>query len=212
MQAEQVFPYFIMTRIPPGLTGLILAALISAAMSSLDSDLNCLAAVGVEDYYRRFNPQSTDQQCLVLGRVIVILSGLLAIGVACLYVLFEGKGVLGIVFTLYSIFSGGIAGLFILAFFCPRANKQGLYVGIIACVLFTAYALLTTNTYRILGWELHWELGRFNFPHHKYMIGVYSHLVLLGVGYVSSLFFGSERPPKNLTVYGWLQRRRSQSQ
>jgi SSS family solute:Na+ symporter len=208
IQAEEVFPYFIMTRIPPGLTGLILAALISAAMSSLDSDLNCLAAVGVEDYYRRFKPGCTDKQCLSMGRIIVILSGIFAIGVACLYVHFEGKGVLGIIFTLYSIFSGGIAGLFILAFFCPRANKQGLYIGIIACVLFTAYALLTKNTYNILGIKLHLELGRFNFTHHKYMIGVYSHLVLFTVGYLASLFFKSKRPASNLTFYGWLEKRR----
>jgi SSS family solute:Na+ symporter len=208
LKAEEVFPYFIMTQIPAGVTGLILAALISAAMSSLDSDLNCLAAVGVEDYYRRFKPGSTDKQCLTLGRIIVVVSGIFAIGVACLYVHFEGKGVLGIIFTLYSIFSGGIAGLFVLAFFCPRANKKGLYIGMVACILFTGYALLTKNTYNIFGRELHLELGRFNFTHHPYMLGVYSHLVLFGVGYVASLFFTCERPAKHLTFYGWLEHRR----
>ncbi len=210
IKAEEVFPYFIMTVIPPGVTGLILAALISAAMSSLDSDLNCLAAVGVEDYYRRFKPGCTDKQCLILGRIIVIVSGICAIGIACLYVHFEGRGVLGIIFTLYSIFSGGIAGLFILAFFCPRANKEGLYIGIIACILFTAYALLTKNTYNIFGMKLHLELGRFNFTHHEYMLGVYSHLVLFGVGYLASLFFPSKTPAANLTFYGWLEKRRAQ--
>jgi len=208
-EAEEVFPHFIMTSMPIGVTGLILAALISAAMSSLDSDLNCLAAVGVQDYYRRFKTNCTDRQCLRLGKIIVTISGVLAIGVACLYVYFDGKGVLGIIFTLYSIFSGGIAGLFALAFFCPRANKQGLYFGIAACVLFTAYALLTKNTYSILGLTLHLDLGRFNFTHHKYMIGVYSHIVLFVVGYIASLFFPSQPPEKHLTIYGWLEKGRS---
>ena len=209
IKPEEVFPYFIMTRIPTGVTGLILAALISAAMSSLDSDLNCLAAVGVEDYYRRFKRGGTDKQCLTLGRIIVVISGIFAIGVACLYVYFEGRGVLGIIFTLYSIFSGGIAGLFVLTFFCPRANKKGLYIGMAACILFTAYTLLTKTTYNIFGMKLHLEMGKFNFTHHEYMLGVYSHLVLFGVGYVASLFFPSQRPAKNLTFYGWLEKRRS---
>lgn len=85
-----------------------------------------------------------------------------------------------------------------------------LHVGIAACILFTAYALLTKNTYNIFGIKLHLELGRFNFRHHQYMLGVYSHLVLFGVGYLASLFFPSKRPPENLTFYGWLQKRRAQ--
>ncbi len=144
-RADAVFPYFIMTQLPTGVTGLILAALMAAAISSLDSDLNCLAAVGVEDYYIRLRPGSTDAERLRMGKILVAVAGLGAIGVASLYVRAGNKGVLGIVFTLYAIFSGGIAGMFLLGLFSRRANKQGLYVGIAACVVFTAYALLTST-------------------------------------------------------------------
>jgi len=92
---DKVFPYFIMSQLPAGVTGLILAALISAAMSSLDSDLNCLAAVGVEDYYRRFKRNATDKQCLNVGKIIVTICGFFAIGIACLYVHFGGKARFG---------------------------------------------------------------------------------------------------------------------
>ena len=213
IKAEEVFPLFIMTQLPPGITGLILAALTSAAMSSLDSDLNCLAAIGVEDYYKRFKPRCTDRECLSMGRITVCISGLLAIGVACIYIYYGSQGILGIIFTVYSIFSGGIAGMFILAFFFPRANKQGLYFGIAACVLFTAYAMLTSQPFTVEGQKKllldlnsMFSVGWLNFPHHKYMIGVYNHIVLLVVGYVASLFFHAERPAKNLTVYGWLEK------
>lgn len=203
---DKVFPYFIMSQLPAGITGLILAAMASAAMSSLDSDLNCLAAVGVEDFYRRFKPGATDRQCLFLGKAIVVVCGVFAVGVACLYVRFGGPAIFGTVLALYAIFSGGIAGIFLLAFFTVRTNRQGLNVGITACILFTAYALLTSTPFDLGGSEKQQllDLGRFNFTHHKYMLGVYSHLVLLVVGYGTSLFFHNGQDIRHLTLYGWL--------
>jgi SSS family solute:Na+ symporter len=206
IQGDKVFPYFIMTQLPPGVTGLILAALLAAAMSSLDSDLNSLAAVGVEDYYRRFKPDAPDASCLRLGRWIVVGSGIFAIGVACFYAAYGGEAVLGTIFALYAIFSGGIAGIFFLAFFTVRTSAKGLYVGIGACVAFTAWAILTST--RIEGGDgarrLLVDLGRYNFPHHKYMMGVYSHVVVIVVGYAASLLFRQTRSVKDLTLYGWL--------
>ena len=203
---DKVFPFFVMSQLPAGVTGLIVAALASAAMSSLDSDLNCLAAVGVEDYYRRFKADATDRQCLVLGKMVVVVCGLFAVGIACLYVHFGGKAILGTVFALYAIFSGGIAGIFLLAFFTVRTNRKGLYTGIGACVLFTAYALLTSTKFDLGGPEKQQilDMGRLNFTHHKYMLGVYSHFVLFAVGYAASFFFHPDKDVKHLTLYGWL--------
>jgi SSS family solute:Na+ symporter len=213
IRADAVFPYFIMTQLPVGITGLILAALIAAAISSLDSDMNCLAAIGVEDYYVRLKPKSTDKQRLLMGKILVAVSGLAAIGVASLYLLAGNKGVLGIVFTLYAIFSGGIAGLFLLGLFSRRANKQGLYIGMVACILFTGWAVLTSTPFTIGGEnKLLIDMGNFNFTHHKYMLGVYSHFVLFGVGYLTSFFFKSEAPAENLTIYGWMKKNRQNTE
>ena len=211
MRPEGVFPYFIMTELPAGVTGLVLAALVAAAMSSLDSDLNCLSAIGVEDYYRRFNPAASDQQCLRVGRWIVVVCGLLSVGAACLYVRTAGATVLAMVFTLYAVFSGGIAGLLALGFFTRRANRRGAYIGIAACIVFTAYAVLTTTPISFGGGKrLLLDLGSFNFPHHKYMLGVYSHLVLFIVGYLASLLFPAGRSSdQDLTIYSLLRRRRT---
>ena len=203
---DGVFPYFIMSELPAGVTGLILTALIAAGMSTLDSDMNSLAAVGVEDYYRRLKPNATDKQRLHIGKIIVIISGLTATSIACLYVHFGGEAILGTIFELYAVFSGGIAGLFVLGFFTVRTNRKGLYIGIAACVLFTAYALLTSTKFDLGGPEKEklLDLGRFNFTHHKYMLGVYSHVVLFVVGYLASFFFRPDKDIKNLTLYGWL--------
>ena len=200
---DRVFPHFILTELPIGVIGLILSALIAAAISSLDSDMNCLSAVAVEDYYFRFKKEATDEQKLKFGKLIVVLSGLAAVCVGTLYVVLGGEGVLGIVFGLYAIFSGGIAGIFLLGLFSKRANRQGLNIGIIACIIFTAYAVLTSQKF---GNSILLDLGRWNFPHHKYMLGVYSHLIVVVVGYMASLLFKSPPLEKNLTIYELLSR------
>jgi SSS family solute:Na+ symporter len=210
--ADKVFPYFIMTQLPAGVTGLILVALVSAAMSTLQSELNCLAAIGVQDFYRRMKPDASDRQTLNMGKLIVLVCGIGSLGIACLYVEWGGEAILGTLFAMYAIFSGGIAGIFLLAFFTVRTNRKGLYVGIAACVLFTAYAVLTSTKFDLGGGQkqLLVNLGRFNFTHHEYMLGVYSHVVLFVVGYVASLLFRADRDVKQLTLYGWLERRRGQ--
>lgn len=204
MKPDEVFPFFIMTKLPVGVVGLVLSALIAAAISSLDSDLNCLSAICLEDYYLRLRPNTPERKQVMLGKLFIVLSGFGAIAVALFYVHAGGKGVLGIVFTLYSIFSGGIAGMFLLGIFSKRANKQGLYFGIGASVLFTAYALLT-STPLDKGSDLILDLGVFNYPHHKYMIGVYSHVVLFSVAWVASRFYKGKVIDDRLTYYGWKQ-------
>ena len=210
MKADAVFPYFILTELPIGLTGLILSALTAAAISSLDSDINCLSAVAVQDFYARFKKNVTDKQKLVFGKWMVVASGLGALIVASIYVLMEGKGVLGIIFTLYAIFSGGIAGMFLLGLFSKRANKKGLYTGIAACVLFTGWAVLTSSTVGS-GEEkrLMLDMGNLNYGHHKYMLGVYSHVVLFVVGWIASFFFKADPTEENLTWVGWRKLQRA---
>lgn len=210
-KSDRVFPYFIMDQLPIGITGLILAALMSAALSSLDADLNCLSAVIVEDYYRKARPSSTDRERLVIGKIAVVICGVSAMIIASAYVAYSTGGVLGKVFALYAIVSGGIAGLFVLGFFTTRANRKGCYVGIIACILFTSYAFLSSfklqnpdGTTRIfLDLNKIFGVDYLNFPHHKYMLGVYSHLVLFGVAYIASFFFKHDKDLTGLTFYGW---------
>ena len=203
--ADKVFPYFISTQLPVGAVGLVLAALVAAALASLQSDLNCLSAIGIADYYRRLKPNSTDKQQLRMGRILVLVAGLLMLTVAYLYVTLEGEGVLGVVFGLYAIFSAGIVGIFLLGLLSRRANWQGLYIGIAVCVLFTAYAVLTTTK---IGDAPILDLGKYNFPHHKYMLGVYSHLIVLIVGYFASLFFKAQPVEEHLTIYGYLKNKK----
>jgi SSS family solute:Na+ symporter len=211
IKSDAVFPHFITTQLPPGLIGLILSALIAAAISSLDADLNCLAAVGVDDYYKRLYPKSSGAQQLRMGKILVMVAGLASILIASFYVYAgESDGILSTVFMLYAIFSGGIAGMLLLGLFVNRANKKGLSIGIVACILFTGYALLT-STATGTGDQRHLilDFGDYNYTHHRYMLGVYSHFVLFFVGWIASYFFPKVDVPANLTYYGYLEKKRS---
>lgn len=208
---DEVFPYFIATEMPIGITGLIVAALVAGAISSIDSDVNCISAVVVEDYYSRIFKKATDKQKLRVGRWSVIVIGLAAIGIALIYVSWGGQGVLGSLFGLYAIVSAGIVGVFMLGLFSRRANWQGLYIGIAAAVLFTAYAVLTSKPFDMGGGEkqLLLDFGeKWNFQQSTYMLGVYSHVIVLVVGYIASLFFHTPLADKELTIYGYFEERR----
>jgi len=211
IRPDAVFPYFIVNNLPTGVVGLIVASLVSAAICSLGADLNCLAAVGVEDYYKRIYPNKTDQQYLKAGKWLVVLAGIGSLAIAALYLSAGDEGVLGIVFTLYAIFSGGIAGIFLLGLFTSRANKQGLSIAIVACIIFTGYAFLTSTKIGTGGHKiLLLDLGKYNFKHNKLMLGVYSHFVIIIVGYLASLFFPKPELDKNLLYSGWLKSKKEQ--
>ena len=210
-EAAAVFPYYMMTQLPVGVVGFIVAALISAAICSLSADLNSLAAVGVEDYYKKMRPTASDENYLSVSKWLIVVSGCISVLIGSLYLYAGNEGVLGVIFTIYAIFSGGIVGIFMLGIFSARANKQGVNIGIIVCVLFTAYAFLTSTEVGLEGHKMRLlDFGRYNFTHHKLMLGVYSHLIVIVVGYIASLFYPKPVLDTNLLYSGWLQNKRNE--
>ena len=86
-----------------------------------------------------------------------------------------------------------------------------MYIGIAVAVLYTAYAVLTSTKVDIDGdgvKQTLLDLGDWNFSHHKYMLGVYSHLIVLVVGYVASFFFKTPLADKELTIWGYYEDRK----
>jgi SSS family solute:Na+ symporter len=171
-KAEQVFPHFIVAHIPAGFAGLFIASLFGSAMSMMASDMNCLAVIGVEDYYRLLRPKSTDKERLLAGRWIVVACGIGAAAAGWLLERTHGSA-LSLYYTIASIVAGGLAGLFMLAFLCGRAGRTAGQVAVIASLVATAWATLTANDGKML------NLERWNFPWHTYMIGAVGNLVLL---------------------------------
>jgi solute:Na+ symporter, SSS family len=201
-RADQVFPYYIVTQMPVGLGGLFLAALFGAAMSMLASDLNCLGLILVEDFYSHFFPGKTDAQRLRFGKVSIILCGALAITVALRLSNTSGSA-LAAYYTATAIVAGGLAGLFLLAFLSQRAGRAAAIVGIVANLIFTAYATVTLDGGKIL------NLHRYNYPWSEYTIGVFGNLLLLGAGLLYAVLFPARSDRRSTaTLWGWLADRK----
>ncbi|HEY3761654.1 MAG TPA: sodium:solute symporter [Verrucomicrobiae bacterium] len=199
---DEIFPYFLTTQIPAGLAGIIMAALYSAAMSTMSSDLNCLSAVGVEDYYRRARPNATDRERLMAGKIIVAVCGVIAVGVA-LFIAGKGQGALVLYYAATAIVAGGLAGMFLLAFLSRRANRQGVWIGIIAMLAFTVWAVCTSGETKVV------DLGDYNYTWPSVMIGVIGHVIVVVVGWTTSWLFPADPNTKlEWTLWGWLKKRK----
>jgi len=125
-KGDQVFPYFIARQVPAGLKGLIIAAILAAAMSTVDSALNCSATVLLLDFHKRyFNPDIGEQASVVFLRLATVVWGLLGTGAAILMI--RAKSILDIWWQISGIFGGALLGLFLLAFLRVRLRLwQGL--------------------------------------------------------------------------------------
>lgn len=189
-KADQMFPYFLSQHLPPGVLGLLLACLTGSAMTMLASDLNSMAVVAVEDFYRAFRPRSTDQERLVAAKAFVVATGLANIGTALLLVQSKGSA-LSSWFAVSAIASGGLMGLFFLAWMSERATPAGVYCGIAANLGFSAWAALTKGAKPLV------DLGPWNFPYDELLIGVIGNVLLFTVGlaasYVPPISSGAER-------------------
>jgi SSS family solute:Na+ symporter len=126
-----VFPTFIMTRMPVGLVGLMIAAIFVAAMSASGGELNALATATIIDFYRRyFVKSSSDSHYVVVSKIATIAWGLFACLVAMQA---AGQGSLIEVVNRYGSFVyGSLLGVFILAIGTKRATATGAFVGLIA--------------------------------------------------------------------------------
>jgi len=130
-KGDEVFPYFIATQLPVGLKGLMIAAIVAAAMSTVDSALNCSATVLLLDFHKRyFAPEIREKGSVLYLRLATVACGLLGIGFAVLII--RAQSALDIWWQISGIFGGGILGLFILSLLRVRLR---LWQGLVSIVL-----------------------------------------------------------------------------
>ncbi|GJM33594.1 MAG: sodium:solute symporter [Saprospiraceae bacterium] len=140
--SDRIFPYFIVTELPVGITGLLVASIFAAGMSTISTSFNSSATVILTDYYNKyFKKTATDKEAmrvLYLSSVVISVLGI-AIGVAMINV----KSALDAWWKLASIFSGGMLGLFLLGAFSERKNVLGAIIGVIVGLLVIVWLSLS---------------------------------------------------------------------
>jgi Na+(H+)/acetate symporter ActP len=126
-----IFPTFVLTQLPAGFVGLILVAILAAAMSTVESELNSLSTATVVDFYRRYvTRDGSDQHYLIVSRVSTLFWG----GFATFCALYMGHlgSAIEAVNRIGSYFYGPILGVFVLAIAAPRSNGRGAFWGVLA--------------------------------------------------------------------------------
>tara|TARA_B100000795_G_scaffold263296_1_gene242253 strand:+ start:31115 stop:32827 length:1713 start_codon:yes stop_codon:yes gene_type:complete len=126
---DYVFIHFILNNLPRGLIGLLLAVILSAAMSSTASELNALGSTTTIDLYKRNNQGRSDKHYLKASKGFTMLWGILAILVACVANLFEN--LIELVNIIGSIFYGNVLGIFLLAFFFTYVKSKAVFIAAI---------------------------------------------------------------------------------
>ncbi len=123
---DYVFIHFILHNLPRGLIGLLLAVILSAAMSSTASELNALGSTTTIDLYKRNVPGKREKHYVAASRGFTLLWGIIAILVACTANLFDN--LIQLVNIIGSIFYGNVLGIFLLAFFIKYVRSRAVFI------------------------------------------------------------------------------------
>ncbi len=141
---DYVFIHFILNNLPTGLIGLLLAVILSAAMSSTASELNALGTITALDLYKRNDKKPRDEKHYLLAtKGFTLLWGIIAIAIACVASLFDN--LIQLVNIIGSIFYGNVLGIFLLAFFFKFVKGNAVFV-----------AAIVTQVIVIIGWYMDW--------------------------------------------------------
>ena len=168
-RADRIFPTFIVTRMPHGIAGLLIAAILAAAMSNLSAALNSLASTSVIDFYLRHKPDTEEHRRLRLSRFVTIGWALVLFGLAVLSLHKVGR-VVEVGLQIASVAYGALLGVFLLGVLTRNANQRGAIAGMLCGFSIELYIWLWTR----VPWTWYVLLGT---------------LVTFAVGYLASLLF-----------------------
>jgi SSS family solute:Na+ symporter len=172
-RADSVFPYFIVTVLPAGVTGLLIASIFAAAMSTVSSSLNSSATIIVTDYYQRYvNRRATERQSMRMLVLVTVVCGL--IGTLVGLGMTKAKSALDAWWMLAGIFGGGTLGLFLLGFISRRIPSRAALVGVVAGVLVILWMTLSPRIESLP--------TAFQSPFHGFLIIVFGTATILLTG------------------------------
>ncbi|KXK04764.1 MAG: SSS family solute/sodium (Na+) symporter [Acidobacteria bacterium OLB17] len=141
LKGDQVFPNFITEHMPAGLSGLVVAAIFAAALSS---SLNSIAATAINDLYKPFAPEADDRKLVRLAGWLTVIVGIVQILIAVAFMR-SGESALALALSVASLINGPILGVFLVGTLIRRAREMHALVGMIASICVMVYILLATK-------------------------------------------------------------------
>lgn len=130
-----ILPFYIISQMPAGIAGLIIAAIFAASQSSISSSLNSIAACFTCDIHNKIYTNSTPENNLKIGRIVTVCAGLLGVA-ASTYLLMANESEIWDAFnSLLGLMGGPMTGLFMLGIFFRKANANSALLGVVASVL-----------------------------------------------------------------------------
>ena len=179
-KTDAIFPFFMMSQLPAGLAGLLIAALFAATMSTISSNINSISTAFTMDMYKKWRPQITDKKTLSVARWAGIVSGLVGTLIAIVMAVTDIQSLLDYFNTILGLLTGAIGGLFIMGIFFKRINATTSLIGFIAGTLAVFYMNYFTDANFLL-------------------FGFISMFVSVVVALVLSLFSHNKKDIKGLT-------------
>jgi SSS family transporter len=169
-RTDTIFPTFIVSRMPHGISGLLISAILAAAMSNLSAALNSLSSTTIVDFYARLRPKSSEERRVRLSRLATIAWGVLLFGLALLAR--NGGKVVEMGLSIASVAYGCLLGVFLLGVLTKGASERGaiagmivgftlnLYLWLFTPISFTWYVVLGSMATFIVGYSASWLMPR----------------------------------------------------
>ena len=160
-RSDTVFPAFIVGHMPRGVSGLLIAAILAAAMSNLSAALNSLSSTAIVDFYLRLRPRSTERRRVQLSRMAMVMWA--AVLFALALVARHGGRVIEVGLSIASVAYGSLLGVFLLGVLTRRATEHGAIIGMICGLVLNLYLWLFTAVsftwYVVLGSVVTFAVG-----------------------------------------------------
>ena len=138
-KGDAIFPFFMMSQMPQGIAGLLIAAIFAATMSTISANINSVSTAFSIDFWKRFRPQTSEQEMLLVARITCVISGFIGVGIAILMATWNIVSLLDYFNTILGLLTSGLGGLFFMGLFLKRINGIDALTGFLVGEIVVLY-------------------------------------------------------------------------